>query len=377
MRRSLMLAVVVILVLLVGACEGSTPNQADGGSGPASEQADGASSPEQDQAERIKLQAGLVDEVVVAGLEGPTQALAGPDGRLWVAQLAGAEGDGTGQVVAVDLAGDGGVEPEVLLDGLQKPTGIAVAGDALWVQTERTLGRAPLNADALPGTLQPVLEGLPYNGRSEGTLTVTGDGDVLFETSGRREGSRGQAGSGTLQVQSSERTEAPPRMLASGLKNAYAHVYDAEGRLFATEIAEPLGRGTEAASDELNLVQEGGDYGWPPCLEDREPAPSLDVAPGACDETIGPVATFPPASTPTGVADSPFTDDVVLVALWATGEIVAVDTSDPDAWPVEPRPFASGYENPQHLYDPGDGTLLLTEFSTGSVHRISAVDAEG
>ena len=41
--------------------------------------------------------------VVVDGLDHPTQIADGPDGTLLVAQLAGGEGDGTGEVLAVDL----------------------------------------------------------------------------------------------------------------------------------------------------------------------------------------------------------------------------------------------------------------------------------
>lgn len=319
-----------------------------------------------------RLPSGFVDEIVVRGLSGPTQVTLGPDGRLWVAQLDGGEEDGTGQVLAIDLDDEGGAgTPQVVVEDLQKPTGLAFAGDALWVQTERSLLRAPLDEEGEPGPLEPVLEGLPYNGRSEGTLTVTPDDDVLFETSGRREGDRGQAGSGTLQVQVGDAPESPPTLVAGGLKNAYAHVFDADGRLWTTDIGEPLARGADSPPEELNLVREGADYGWPLCEGDRQPAAALDVPDGACDGTLGPVATFPPTSTPTGLVASPFDDDVLLVALWVTGDVVAVDITDPEAGPVEPEPFASGYENPQHLLDASDGTLLLTEFTTGTVHRIS------
>lgn len=344
---------VVVLVAALAACSSQSESESD--------------------AEGPQLPDGFVDETVVSGLEGPTQMAFGPDGQLWLAQLgSGGEGGGTGQVVVIDLADADGASHEVVLDGLQKPTGIVFAGDALWVQTERDLLRAPLDDDGEPGEPETVLEGLPFNGRSQGTLTVTPDDDVLFETSGRREGDRGQAGSGTLQVQMGAEPQTQPTLVARGLKNAYAHVFDPDRRLWTTEVGEPLAQGAEPPPDELNLIREGGDYGWPLCEGDRQPATALDVPAGACDGTIPPVATFPPASTPTSVVASPFEGDVLLVALWVTGDIVAVDVGDSEDFPTQPRPFAEGYGNPQHLLDAGDGTLLVTEFSTGTVHRISA-----
>ncbi|HSJ45996.1 MAG TPA: hypothetical protein VK923_15075 [Euzebyales bacterium] len=76
---------------------------------------------------------------LVSGLEGPTQMIVGPDDRLWVAQLVGGENAGTGQVVAVDR--DSG-ELDVLVDGLDKPTGIAWLDGGLWIATPTSVLRA-------------------------------------------------------------------------------------------------------------------------------------------------------------------------------------------------------------------------------------------
>ena len=71
----------------------------------------------------LTLPTGYTVTVAAEGLQGPTQMIEGPDGRLWVAQLNGSENAGSGQVVAVDLTSGAS---EVLLDGLLKPTGIAI-----------------------------------------------------------------------------------------------------------------------------------------------------------------------------------------------------------------------------------------------------------
>ena len=88
-------------------------------------------------------------EPAVTDLRGPTQMTFGPDGRLWVAQLAGGENAGTGQVVAVDLATG---ERETLLRDLFKPTGLAVTETDVWVMAGNRLLRAPLTENGVGKT---------------------------------------------------------------------------------------------------------------------------------------------------------------------------------------------------------------------------------
>ncbi|MDH3299310.1 MAG: glucose sorbosone dehydrogenase, partial [Acidimicrobiia bacterium] len=135
--------------------------------------------------------------MVVEGLTGPTQLVIGDDGDWLVAQLAGGENDGTGQVVRLDPdALD--APPEVILDGLDKPTGVALFAGELWVMERDRLTRGPLDGAVDGADRIVVADDLPTNGRSEGTLTVDGD-RLLYDTSGRLDADgTPTAGSGTL-----------------------------------------------------------------------------------------------------------------------------------------------------------------------------------
>ena len=134
----------------------------------------------QSEAPTPAVASGLRVQRVVTDLAGPTQMAFGPDGRLWVAQLNGGENERQGQVLAIDL--DSGAR-EVVVDGLDKPTGIAWLDGDLWIATrdailrargdrgrgdqargDRARGDRPAEPDA-------VISGLPNNGRSNGTLT--------------------------------------------------------------------------------------------------------------------------------------------------------------------------------------------------------------
>jgi glucose/arabinose dehydrogenase len=317
----------------------------------------------------LVLPDGYEAEVIARGLQGPTQMIIGPDGRLWVAQLAGEENAGQGQLVAISL--DTGAQ-QVLLDGLFKPTGIAVLSGALWIASGHDLLRAALSETGEVGNVETVLQDLPFNGRSNGTLTITPTGNLLFETSGQRIGQQILEGSARLwELDPADPTH--PRSIATGLKNAYAHTFDRAGQLWTTDVSDDPVNG-EAPPDELNLVIEGADYGWPQCFGQQEPALNYGGSQESCRVTRAPVALFPPHSTPTSVAVSPWEQDTLLVALWGPPEqaVVRVPFTRVDDNAVgQVKPFITGMQNPQHLLTLPDGSLLASDFSAGIIYRIT------
>lgn len=319
----------------------------------------------------LVLPEGFTAEVTATGLSRPTQMIWGPDARLWVAQLFGGESDEAGQIVAVDLTTG---SQEILLEGLNKPTGIAILDNALWIATEDELLRADLDAVQKPQTPQVVLTDMPNNGRSNGTLTVTPNGQLLYETSGRRSGNAASPGSGTLW----QLDPAQPDnliVLATGLKNAYAHVFDGNGRLWITEIGDGAVTGENFEGqppEELNRVVAGADYGWPRCFGNQEPALNRDGTAKICAQTEPPVTLFPPQNTPTSLAVAPWDDSVLLVALWVGGEVMAVQLEEgvDGRFIASNTPFLTGIANPQHLLPTPDGALLVSDHSTGTIYRI-------
>lgn len=314
------------------------------------------------------LPPGYQAELVATGLDGPTQMLIGPDGWLWLAQLAGPEDAGHGQVISLSMETG---ERRTLLEGLFKPTGLAVLDGGLWIASGPDLLRAPLMGGGV-GAAETVLVDLPFNGRSNGTLTVTPSGRLLYETSGRREGNRAVEGSAIL-WEFNPIDPTHPRPIATGLKGAYAHVFDADGRLWTTEIGNDPVNG-KPPPDELNLVAEGADFGWPQCYGDRQPAFNYGGDEQKCRVTRAPVALFPAGSTPTSVVVSPWEEDTLLVALWAPsgqGVVRVRFTVEGDNAAGQVEPFVSGMEHPQHLLVLEDGSLLMSDFGTGTIYRIS------
>jgi len=110
---------------------------------------------------------------------------------------------------------------------------------------------------------------------------------------------------------------------ATGLRNGEGLGFDAAGRLFATQhgrdqllqnwpaLYPDAARATELPAEELVLLREGGDYGWPECYYDGVQK-KLVLAPeyggdggrtvGICADKLAPVAAFPGHWAPNDLA---------------------------------------------------------------------------
>ena len=150
---------------------------------------------------------------------------------------------------------------------------------------------------------------------------------------------------------------------ADGLRNPFGFAWDRDGRLFAVDHgpnAEPPG--------ELNLIQHGGDYGFPHTFsnltrnpypdapsppQDADPIPPLlNVGPADSASREHPLATFAPHAAPCGMTllGDAFGDDVGWFAIARFGALV------------------------RHAGDPGHDVLLVRPIvdDDGSISRIEA-----
>lgn len=293
--------------------------------------------------------------VAVDDLSGPTQFFIEPDGSFVVAQINGGERDNVGQVLRISSAG----ERTVLFDQLDKPTGILRRGEEIWVIEATQISKGP----AAGGVLTSVVQDLPNNGRSQGTLTLTPEGDVLYNTSGSKRGSTVKEGSGRLWEIGDD---GVPNEVASGFKHAYAHAY-VGGRLWTTEMSDGRFDG-ETPQDELVQVEPGVDHGWPYCVGQNRPV--AEYGQTDCDGVPETVVAFDAGATPTGLAESPFFDGGLHVSLWTQGLVVSISSQASPGSGDSFVPLISGMAGPQHLVA-HDGDLYVSEFGANRIVRIA------
>lgn len=294
---------------------------------------------------QLDIVEGYAATVLPYSFNRPTQFVV-EENILWVAQLAGGENAERGEVLRVNLSTG---EQTVVLEGLDKPTGLAIIGPTIYVADRDSI--LSFDTSVPDGVIEIILENLPNNGRSNGTLTVTPSGEILYETSGNRR----DADSGKLWALNP--VDGSVRELASGLKGAYAHAVGPSGQIWMTEVADGSLQGTPYP-DEINVLQEGANYGWPTCY-------GRELAGTDCEGVKTAITTFSAGSTPTGIAYSPFGDPSLFVALWVSGEVVRVESIS-----GRTEPFIQNLGNPQHLLALDDGSLLVSDYAAGKIYQI-------
>jgi len=163
------------------------------------------------------------------------------------------------------------------------------------------------------------------------------------------------------------------RVFATGLRNPYDVVFDAQGRLWATDNGSD--RPCETV-DELNVIRDGGDYGWPysgdgcnPLADSIQPAASLRLHTASTGIDSYDAGQFPPAYRGNlfmTLWGSFFTEpELPPQLLRATVE----ETADGPRATIEK--FAEGFVHPIDALVDRDGTLLVLDYGEGGADDTS------
>jgi len=229
-----------------------------------------------------------------------------PDGALYATRPL------TGQVMVVRDTNDD-FFPDTLepfADGLTLPNGLAYHDEMLYVSGGSHIYR--IDTD---GTVETIVDDLPSgNGFWTGGIDI-GEDDRLYVAIGapceacifddRERGS----------ILSMELDGSNRQIVATGFRNP-SDVEFYRGELWTLDTSP---RGYDANThDELNLVEDGGWYGFPYCIGvDIQIAESETLT---CDDDILPVVQFGSSSSPRSLAAFPYdvllgTEDTLIVVL--------------------------------------------------------------
>lgn len=214
---------------------------------------------------------------VVTGLDVPWSVAVLPDGSALVslrdaARLVRVAPDGA--ATPVRATGEDGRVPGVRPRGEGGLLGVAVspafAEDGLvylylTAENENRVVRARLDGDAL-GEPETLVDGIPAAGNHNGGRLAFGPDGMLYVTTGDAQDGRAAQDTGSLAGKILRVTpdgEAAPgnpfagsRVWSLGHRNVQGIGWDDAGLMFASEFGQNT-------VDELNLIEPGGNYGWP------------------------------------------------------------------------------------------------------------------
>jgi glucose/arabinose dehydrogenase len=188
-------------------------------------------------------------------------------------------------------------------------------------RTDNRVARIPINGRSL-GKPRVIVSGIPKNTYHDGgRILVNRDGTLFIATGDAGEPNRSQnrqslAGK-ILHVDRNGKAVGKSRVFSLGHRNVQGLALDSRGQLWASEFGS-------SEADELNLVIQGMNYGWPLCE-------------GSCGNPKfeNPKAQWSPTSlaSPSGIA---IVDDTAYVAslrgqvLWQV-PLAKIDSADPVA----------------------------------------------
>ena len=313
------------------------------------------------------------------------------------------------------LSNGGRHAPEVVLHDLWQPNAVVRGpGRTLYVGiTGQVLQVDPYAADPARGA-RVVVDGLPTTGRHPvPSLAVGADGALFVDVGSFSDNCRVAGKAPDPKAACPETTESPPRgsvlrfparattwhaneqpPYARGLRNSMAMALLPDGRLaVAVNARDGINRADPSLSDAalphdlLIVLQQGGDYGWPYCYDQRVASPEY---PGFdCAARLAPDLLLPAHAAPLGMLlyrgeKLPGLAGRLLVGYHGyrtTGHRIVAVALGQDGRPAgTPAELVSDWEqrdgshpqgSPVGLVEMADGSVLVAEDHSGTLLRLS------
>lgn len=310
--------------------------------------------------------------IFAEGLDRPTSLAFGPDGRLYVA-------DQSGSVVAMENRAGREANRQQLIRVGGTLLGIAFrpATRDLYLSTTGRVMVARAKDDGSFGTPTVVVDSLPTGRHQNDQIAFTKDGKWFFVGIGSTCDACRESDSRSASIMRFAEDGSQQEVYAHGLRNPFGlAIHPESGELFATDNGRDVP--VVGVPDELNVVTENGNYGWPDCWGRGQGS--------HCEGTIPPIAEFQEHASADGLAfytGASFPQDYLgnaFVALWggnipvpSVGKRVdrVVLSRTNGQWQGTVTSFASGFDHPIAVaVGSEDGALYVADYGGGQIYRI-------
>lgn len=316
----------------------------------------------------------------------------GPDGAVYVSQ------PNAGQVTRlVDQNKDGIAEqPTVAATGLDRPHGLTFRDGQLYVANTGAVVRLTLDASGKAmGSAETVAKYSSGGGHWTRTVVFGRDGG-MYVSIGSSCNVCVEADSDRASVVRFNADGKGGRVYARGLRNAVGMaVNPTTGAIWVTQNERDNLRPNhqDLPPEEINILAEGGHFGWPYCYGDRQPTPdAVANEPNRCPSTIPPALPLQAHSAPLGIA---FLDRASAFPQgWRSSALVAYHGSwnrdtptgakvvrvlTRDGKPVGVEDFIVGWQDasgkrwgrPVDVVVASDGAVLISDDQAGVIYRVT------
>jgi glucose/arabinose dehydrogenase len=316
----------------------------------------------------------------------------GPDGAVYVSRPR------AGEVIRlVDADGDGEAESQTVpVSRLNRPHGLAFHGGYLYIANTDGVVRVRVGADGKAAGDAERVVSYSAGGAHWSRSIAFGADSAMYVAIGSSCNLCVERTPDRAAVMRYDANGGGGRLFSSGLRNAVGIVmHPVTKQMWVTQNErdniEPDHE--DLPPEEINILQDGGNYGWPYCYGNRVPSPDTQFHdPARCAGTIPPALAMQAHSAPLGIA---FLDRATTFpADWRGDAVVAFhgswNRSTPtgakvvrvrvrDGRPVSYEDFITGWQGangrrwgrPVDVMVHKDGSLLISDDAAGAIYRVT------
>jgi glucose/arabinose dehydrogenase len=339
---------------------------------------------------RLVVPAGLKVTYFARNLDGVRFMAVAPDGALYATQ------PGRGRVVRLPDANRDGIADSVVVvvTGLNQPHGLAFHKGMLYVAATDGVARVTLGADGTSSGSPVYVNRYSGGGGHWSRTIVFGADSAMYVSVGSSCNLCIEQSPDRAAVLRFNEDGSGKRVFASGLRNAVGLAVEPQtGALWAAQNERdnlPPNH-EDLPPEEINILTDGGDYGWPYCYGDRVPNPEYDDA-GRCAKTIPPAAKLQAHSAPLGMTfltratalPEEYRSDLLVAyhGSWnrdtPTGaKVVRIHVSDGKPGAVED--LVTGWQGadgsrwgrPVDVVVASDGSVMISDDTGAAIYRLS------
>ncbi|GDX61692.1 L-sorbosone dehydrogenase [Candidatus Levyibacteriota bacterium] len=242
-----------------------------------------------------------------------------------------------------------------IINNLNNPHGLTFYKDKLYVVEENQVVRYIWNEESKTAVKEKVLFALPKGGNHTTRTIVFNKKGQMFVSIGSSCNVCFENNEWLASIIVSDEEGNNPKIWAKGLRNStFIMINPITDELWATEMGRDM-LGDNMPPDEINIIRDNKDYGWPICYSDKIYDINFNKkSSDYCLKTQSPIYNIPAHSAPLGLV---FINSRMFPKEWQGDLLVAYHGS----WN---RSDPSGYKV-VHLYVKGDKIIKSEDFITG------------
>lgn len=303
---------------------------------------------------------------------------------------------GQGRVVRLPDANHDGVADaaQTVVQGLRQPHGLAFHKGYLYVANTDGVVRVTLGATGLASGAPVYVNQLDAGGGHSTRTVVFGRDSAMYVSVGSTCNLCVETSPDRAAVLRFNEDGSGKTVFAKGLRNAVGlAINPGNGALWATQNERDnlTPDHQDLPPEEINIVTQGGDYGWPYCYGNRVPNPEYADA-ARCAGTIPPALGLQAHSAPLGLTflskatlfPSGWRGDLLVayhgswnrdvptgakvVRIHVTGDTPATAEDFITGW--QPS-TGSRWGRPADVTVAGDGSVLVSDDASGTIYRVT------